>query len=133
MRRQGGPEQDGEQCIYWVGRLQGNQVSQASEVAKEVVCELCSRAFRSGRKSDKKRRKCVTERQKPGAGCFVPAVSSRVHFVASHLIVWTLRCQPFRRVDTSSPAVSSRGTLCWLPFRSGDASSLEHEEDVEFA
>ena len=38
-----------------------NQVSQASEVAKEVVCELCSRAFR--RESDKKHHKCVTERQ----------------------------------------------------------------------
>ena len=36
-----------------------DQTSQASEVAKEVLCELCSRSFR--KESDKKRHKCVTE------------------------------------------------------------------------
>ena len=53
----------GWRAVYhtWLEDCKENQVSQASEVAKEVVCELCSRAF--GRESDKKCHKCVTECQ----------------------------------------------------------------------
>ena len=39
-----------------------NQVSQEFEVAKEVMCELCSRVFRN--ESDEKHHKCVAEWQK---------------------------------------------------------------------
>ena len=56
-----------------------------------------------------------------GAGRFVAAVSSRVHSVASHFVVWTLRRQPFRRgyMYTSSPAASSRGQFVTCRFVAG--------------
>ena len=52
-----------------------------------------------------------------------PAISSGVHFVASHFVAGALR-----RRDTSSPAVWSwghfvGGSLRRLPFRRGDTSS----------
>ena len=39
------------------------QVTQSSAAAREVECEVCSRKFR--RESDKKRHKCLSERNKP--------------------------------------------------------------------
>ena len=55
----------GWRAVYHTGlkECRENQMSQAFEVAKEMVRELCSRAFR--RESDKWCHKCVTERQKP--------------------------------------------------------------------
>ena len=53
-----------------------------------------------------------------GGHSFVAAVSSRVHFVASHFVAGTLRRLPF-----------GRGTLRRLPFGRWDTSSLEHEKD----
>ena len=35
----------------------------ATVAGRDVVCEVCSRSFR--REGDKKRHKCVAERQKP--------------------------------------------------------------------
>ena len=68
-----------------------------------------------------------------GAGRFVAAVSSPL-FRRHRFVVRTLRRQPFCRRDTSSPAISSwghfvAGTFCRLPFRRGDISSLEHEQN----
>ena len=39
------------------------EIVQAAAVSKDVVCEVCSRCFR--RESDKKRHKCLREREKP--------------------------------------------------------------------
>ena len=51
--------------------------------------------------------------------CFVAAVSSWVHCVASHVIAGILRRQPFCRKYTSSPAVSSRGHFVACRFITG--------------
>ena len=57
----------GWRALYRVGleryrEMRGAQ-AQASVVVRDVVCQVCSRSFR--RESDKKRHKCVAERQKP--------------------------------------------------------------------
>ena len=45
------------------GSLEGCREAQAAVAGRDVVCEVCSRSFR--REGDKKRHKCVAERQKP--------------------------------------------------------------------
>ena len=60
--------------------------------------------------------------------CFAAAVSSRVHFVASHFIAGTIRRQPFRWGYTWSPAVSSRGH-----FVAGTLRRWSTKKTVEFA
>ena len=65
MRSQRGQEQDGR-ALYKVGlercREMRTAQARASVVARDVVCQVCSRSFR--RESDK-RHKCVAERQRP--------------------------------------------------------------------
>ena len=64
------------QCLKWFrsrgglalhrcvpGSLEGCREAQAAVAGRDVVCEVCSRSFR--REGDKKRHKCVAERQKP--------------------------------------------------------------------
>ena len=51
--------------MYWDG-LELNRESrivEASVAVRDVVCKVCTRKFR--RESDKKRQKCLAERQKP--------------------------------------------------------------------
>ena len=81
--RQGGQEirkRESLACTYWE-RMQKCRDSpvQAQTVAVDrgVVCEVYSRGFR--RENDKKRHKCVSERQKPvcdrrGSVAMVPQV-----------------------------------------------------------
>ena len=40
-----------------------SRIEEASVAVRDVVCEVCARKFR--RESDKKRHKCLAERQKP--------------------------------------------------------------------
>ena len=53
---------DGGRCRLEMESHRESEVVRSSAVRK-VVCELCSRTFR--RESDKKRHKCLAERQKP--------------------------------------------------------------------
>ena len=64
MRRRGGPGLDGGQT-YQDGLANHNESRTvgATMAVCEVVCEVCFWTFR--RESDKKRHKCVAERQKP--------------------------------------------------------------------
>ena len=50
-------------CRLGMERHTEAQVAQSSAAAREVECEVCSRKFR--RESDKKRHKCLSERNKP--------------------------------------------------------------------
>ena len=66
MRRQRRQERAGGP-LYRMGlencREMRTAQAQAPVVVRDVFCQACSRSFR--RLSDKKRHKCVTERQKP--------------------------------------------------------------------
>ena len=54
-------------ALYWVGlescREMRTLQAHAPVVVRDMLCQVCSRSFR--RENDKKRHKCVTERQKP--------------------------------------------------------------------
>ena len=50
-------------CRLGMERHTDAQVTLSSAAAREVECEVCSRKFR--RESDKKRHKCLSERNKP--------------------------------------------------------------------
>ena len=52
----------GWRALYLV-EMWGGEESTDSVVVRDVVCQVCSRSFR--RESDKKRHKCVAERQRP--------------------------------------------------------------------